>query len=63
MPQRTKLERASEIRAIVDTEISKPLPRITEVKRALGLLGPLLQDLAASIESLEADVRSAFGAR
>lgn len=46
MQQRTKLERAKELRAIVDAEMSKPLPRITEVKRALGLLGPLLVDLA-----------------
>lgn len=63
MQKRTKLERAGEIRAIVDTELSKPLPRILEVKRALGLLGPLLQDMAESIESIEADVRAAFDAR
>lgn len=53
MQKRTILERAKEVRAIVDAEMSKPLPKISEVKRALGLLGPLLQDIAASIESAE----------
>lgn len=53
MTKKTKLERAVEIRAIIDTELSKPFPRIPEVKYALGLLGPLLVDLAREAEHTE----------
>ena len=48
-----RLQRALVLRSIIDTELSKPFPRIPEVKHALRMLGPLLHDLAGAIDRTE----------
>lgn len=49
MSERT--QRALELRSIIDTELSKPFPRIPEVKNAFRLLGPVLHDLSRAVDA------------
>jgi hypothetical protein len=49
----TRLDAARRLKVIIDTELSKPFPRIPEVKKALADLSVLLVSLALAADAIE----------